>query len=76
MKLKFIGTDGSMGLTHGGEYFIGISSHTDDTQISIYWHNDGLRHECLYSSPATFAANWAKPGIKVAVRKKGETKHE
>jgi hypothetical protein len=73
MKLKYIGTDRSMGLKHGEEYRIGISSHTDDTQITIYWFNAGSRTDCLYSSPAAFAANWAKPGEpqKVVVRKKG-----
>lgn len=78
MNLKYIGTDGYLGLKHGEEYHIGISSHTDDTQITIYWYNDGLRTEWLYSSPAALAANWAKPGQpqKVVVRKKGEKKRE
>ena len=79
MNLKFIGTDGSMGLKHGEIYDTSITSAFEDGYIFVKWldHDDVFR-KCPYSSPASFASNWAKPepALKVTVRKKGAIKRE
>lgn len=72
MNLKFIGTDGSMGLKHGEVYDVLIHCLFRDSYILVKWLDGYETRQCPYSSPAAFAANWAKPGQKVAVRKKGE----
>lgn len=76
MNLKFIGTDGSIGLKHGEVYDVSISCLFSYDKIIVKWHEHNIFHECPYSSPAAFAANWAKPGQpqKVAVRKKKTVK--
>jgi hypothetical protein len=76
MNLKFIGEDGSMGLKHGEVYDTSIVCTFHDNYITVKWlDHDGVFRKCPYSSPAAFTANWAKPGQKVAVRKK-EAKKE
>lgn len=73
MNLKFIGTDGSMGLKHGEVYDVRVGAHRGDAVIIVQWGFVGANPiYCPYSSPAAFAANWAKPGQpqKVVVRKK------
>lgn len=55
MKLKFIGTDGSMGLKHGQIYDVYI--YTKRGKIIVAW---GPNHWCPYSSPQALAENWAK----------------
>ena len=71
MNLKFIGEDGSMGLKHGEVYDTSIVCTFHDKYITVKWlDHDGVFRLCPYSSPAAFAANWAKPGRKVVVRKK------
>lgn len=52
MYLKFIGTDGSMGLEFGKIYKVKIRSI--DEYIWVEWE-DG---HCSYSSPQTLACNW------------------
>lgn len=77
MNLKFIGTDGSMGLKHGEVYDILIDPNYKFDGIIIKWIGaDANLHTCPYSSPAAFAANWAKPepALKVTVRKKKAVK--
>ena len=72
MELKFIGTDGSMGLKHGEVYDVSVVSLYSETHITVKWYDStqGKGVCCPYSSPAAFAANWAKPGQNVTVRKK------
>ena len=72
MNLKFIGTDGSMGLKHGEVYEVSVHCTFKDEVIRVKWYKHPNSIECPYSSPAAFAANWAKPGQpqKVVVRKK------
>jgi len=53
MKLVFIGTDGSMGLTTGKTYTARVTS--DERYIWVSWN----KGSCCYSSPQTFAKNWA-----------------
>ena len=53
MKLVFIGTDGSMGLTTGKTY--NVTVRNDSNYIWISWKNNS----CPYSSPQTLAKNWA-----------------
>ena len=63
MYLKFIGNNGSMGLCHGEIYEVRLK--TKDDFIWVIIPNFELRDKvrgtwkCPYSSPATFAANWA-----------------
>jgi hypothetical protein len=52
MYLKFVGKDGSMGLTHGKVYNVKIES--DRRYIWVYWGDK----RCPYSSPQSFADNW------------------
>lgn len=56
MYLKFIGKDGSMGLRYGQVYKIYITSSGD-----LIWTMFEYGEMCPYSSPQSFAANWAKP---------------
>ena len=55
MKLKFIGTDGSMGLKHGQVYDVYI--YTKRGKIIVAWDPN---HWCPYSSPQALAENWTK----------------
>lgn len=71
MNLKFIGTDGSMGLRHGEVYDVLVSCMFRENYIFVKWLDGFETRQCPYSSPAAFAANWAKPGQKVVVREKG-----
>ena len=75
MKLKFVGTDGSMGLKHGEIYDVLASVMFIEDSINVKWLECTTYKEHRYSSPAAFAADWAKPGQKVVVRKKGESSH-
>ena len=71
MNLKFIGTDGSMGLKHGEIYDVVVETRRGSSVILVNWYYLGAHIDgCPYSSPAAFAADWAKPGRKVVVRKK------
>ena len=73
MNLKFIGEDGSMGLKHGAVYDLNV--FVNHTHVCVEWFDGNEFRQCPYSSPASFAANWAKPGLhqKVVVRKKSKT---
>ena len=57
MYLKFIGKNGSMGLVHGCVYVVEITN--ENGFIMVYVKYGGP--SCPYSSPQSFAANWAKP---------------
>lgn len=70
MNLKFIGTDGFKGLKHGKVYSAAILVDANGDTIYVRRYVDGEVWDYPYSSPAAFAANWAKPGQKVIVRKK------
>ena len=67
MYLRFIGANGSMGLTHGEEQEVRIKTKNDYIWVMIPMFE--LRHkvfgkwECPYSSPQSFAANWE--GVKI-----------
>ena len=50
--LRFIGTDGSMGLVYGRKYKVRV--YSDSTYIWVEWNNG----RCPYSSPINFAKNW------------------
>ena len=62
IKLKFIGENGSMRLTHGETYKVELK--TKDNFIWVIIPHFEFRHmifgkwECPYSSPQAFAANW------------------
>lgn len=56
MYLKFVGKDGSMGLTYGKVYKVKIES--DSQYIWVYWGNKWSNKCCPYSSPQSFADNW------------------
>ncbi len=53
MKLRFVGKDGSMGLTRYKIYDVGVCCK--DGFIWVTW----LGGRCPYSSPDTFAQNWS-----------------
>lgn len=53
MKLRFVGKDGSMGLTYNKVYDVGVCCK--DGFIWVSWSNGN----CPYSSPDTFAQNWS-----------------
>lgn len=56
MKLKFIGKDGSLGLRHGQDYLVVVSSTGEHIVLHIMKDKSGIF--CPYSSPQTFAQNW------------------
>lgn len=56
MLLRFIGTDGSMGLKKGQVYIVRISTTLE--HIIVKWTGVDSCGSCPYSSPQTFAANW------------------
>lgn len=57
MKLRFIGTDGSMGLKHGEVRHVRVLSSGDENLITVTWY-DGKFRSCPYSSLNSFCANW------------------
>lgn len=57
IALRFIGADGSMGLKHGRIYPVKVYSTLG--KIVVDWNNG----RCPYSSPSSFATNWAKVEI-------------
>lgn len=58
MKLKFIGTDGSMGLKYGNVYKVHVRSN--DKYIILFIEKNFLRGlECPYDTPQAFAKNWS-----------------
>lgn len=57
MKLRFIGTDGSLGLQHGKKYEITLKTF-DQYVVAIIktgWLSDTI---CPYGSMQAFAKNW------------------
>lgn len=57
MYLKFIGENGSMGLVHGRVYDVTIKNERGFIMV----HVEFCGPSCPYSSPQSFAENWAKP---------------
>lgn len=57
MKLKFIGTDGFMGLKNGNVYNITIFTENGYIVVRL-----GPHRYCPYKSPQALAANWTKEG--------------
>lgn len=55
MRLKFIGENGSMGLTHGKTYDVKVVS--TDYYIWVEW---GFCKVCPYDSPQSFSNNWER----------------
>lgn len=64
MFLRFIGANGSMGLTYGEVYEVRIKTKNDYIWVIIpmFQFRDKVfgKWECPYSSPQSFAANWEK----------------
>ena len=61
MKLRFIGTDGSMGLRCGQEYAVDITSPFTFSGAYIrvrVFLGENKVIDCPYSSPQSFAKNW------------------
>ena len=58
MKLRFIGQNGSMGLTHGRIYKVSLRTRHNCIVAEIYrnFWDDAII--CPYSSPQAFANNW------------------
>lgn len=56
MKLKFIGTDGSMGLRHGETYKVRVFSSGEYIVVEVY--RDNGAYGCPYSSLANLYKNW------------------
>lgn len=65
MFLKFIGADGSMGLTHGKTYDVDVKTKGKYIWVTIpkleVREKVLKKWECPYSSPQTFSANWETP---------------
>lgn len=58
MRLKFIGKDGSLGLTHG-EYYK-VSLYTANRMLVAYIHTGFLFDTCCpYETLNAFAKNWS-----------------
>lgn len=56
MKLRFIGTDGSMGLRHGEIYKVQIFSSGEYIVVKIFRGKEP--YGCPYSSLAKLCENW------------------
>ena len=56
MRLRFIGTNGSMGLVHGKVYDVNV--FTKLNYMLATWSPDIIYS---YDSPQSFAENWTKP---------------
>ena len=58
MLLRFIGTDGSMGLRHGQVYSVGVRSdlHFIWAHVRTSWIGET---KCPYDTPQAFAKNWS-----------------
>lgn len=61
MRLKFIGTDGSMGFRHGREYKVKVWSDYEYIWVTYKEWLFGPKISCPYSGPQRFAENWTKP---------------
>ena len=64
MYLKFIGTDGSMGLKHGDIYDVYIETvcrFSGQILWTRIYTNGSFYIGCPYSSPQSFSANWESP---------------
>jgi hypothetical protein len=59
MKLKFIGTDGSMGLHNGQIYEVSILSSTPYIIVQI--HRGAWTYGCPYDSLKKLNENWVDP---------------
>ena len=60
MKLRFIGTDYSMGLRHGEVYNVRMCA---SSRYIVAFIEKNFLHgiECPYGSPQAFAKNWKLP---------------
>jgi len=58
MILRFIGTDGSMGLQHNRVYRVNVSFHQNVIWVEVY---SGFfqKTNCPYETINAFAKNWA-----------------
>ena len=61
IDLRFVGKEGSMGLTNGRIYRVRVTSKDHYIWVSIPNMFFGNAWQCPYSSPEAFAANWKKP---------------
>ena len=59
MRLKFIGTDGSMGLRHGKVYEVSIRTVNNLIVATIDRGGWFDKFYCPYGSPQAFAKNWS-----------------
>lgn len=64
MRLRFIGANGSMGLTSGVVYEVQVKSEGNYIGVMIpnfeFSEKTSGTWKCPYSSPESFAANWGK----------------
>ena len=64
MYLRFIGSDGSMRLSHGKVYNVNLKTKGNYIWVTMpvfeFRHNVFGMWKCPYSSPQSFAANWEK----------------
>lgn len=64
MRLRFIGANGSLGLTNGEVYEVQVGSDGNHIWVEIpsvqvrYSEKVSGVWKCAYSSPKSFAANW------------------
>lgn len=69
MKLKFIGTDGSMRLKHGKVYDVSVKTKNGYIWVTMPRFEFRGRvlgmWECPYSSPQSLSANWTAINMEV-----------
>lgn len=58
MQLKFIGTNGSMGLVNGKTYVVRVFSQHGYIWVEIWFMNEKTKKLCPYETPQSFARNW------------------
>ena len=59
MRLKFTGTNGSLGLEHGRVYHVRIYSESNRIWLAINRNSFFDIISCCYDSPQGFAKNWS-----------------
>lgn len=68
-KLRFIGANGSMGLTHGKVYDVDVGYNPLTEDFYVEWNVCGVgKRRCPYYSMQRLLENWERPGEDVNIK--------
>lgn len=69
LKLRFIGANGSMGLTHGKVYDVDVGYNPLTEDFYVEWNVCGVgKRRCPYYSMQKLLENWERPGEDVNMK--------